>query len=159
MEATATATTEAETWVEAFAEGWRAPASADAFADHFEQWLDPDVRLVQPQMPTIVGHRAFREEFVRPLFELVPDLHGTVEGWAARGDTVYIELRLEGTIGTRPVMTRTCDRITLRDGVAIERVAYLDPLPMIAGVALSPRIWPRYARQQLRTLTNRRRSA
>src|SRR5947209_10320805 len=115
----------AEAWVQMFAEGWRAPVDADRFADHFEPWLDPEVRLVQPQVPTTVGLRAFRERFARPLFALVPDLHGTVEGWAVRGENVYIELRLEGTVGNRPVTLRTCDRITLRDGHAVERVAHL----------------------------------
>ena len=144
-----TETTAAEAWVNAFADGWAGPVDADHFADHFERWLHPDIRLVQPQVPTTIGHRAFRERFARPLFELVPDLHGTVEGWAASGDTVYIELRLEGTVGGRPLTMRTCDRITLRDGKAIERLAYLDPTPMLAAIALSPRSWPQAIRQQI----------
>jgi hypothetical protein len=139
----------ATAWVEAFAEGWRAPAAADAFADHFEPWLDPEIRLIQPQMPVVVGHAAFREQFARPLFALVPDLHGTVEGWAANGDTIYIELRLEGTIGRQPVTMHTCDRVKLRDGVAVERVAHLDPTPLLAAIARTPRAWPRFIRQQL----------
>jgi hypothetical protein len=60
----------ARTWVEAFAEGWRAPADADSFADQ-------------------------------------------------------------------------------KDGVAIERVAYMDPTPLIAAIARTPRAWPRFVRQQL----------
>jgi ketosteroid isomerase-like protein len=146
----------AEAWVEAFTEGWRAPRSADSFADHFEPWLDPEIRLVQPQVPPTVGLRAFREEFARPLFELVPDLHGIVEGWASSGNTLYIELRLDGTIHGRPLTMRTCDRITLRDGRAVERVAHLDPLPLLAAVAKSPRAWPTFARTQLAALKRRR---
>ena len=57
----------AQAWVLAFAEGWLAPASADAFADHFQPWFDPHIRLIQPQLPTLVGHQAFRERFARPL--------------------------------------------------------------------------------------------
>lgn len=139
----------AETWVQAFAEGWRAPGTPDAFADHFDRWLDPEIRLVQPQVPDIVGRAGFRERFVRPLFALVPDLHGTVEGWAASGDTIYIELRLEGTVGGRPVRMRSCDRVKLRDGVAVERLAYLDPTPLLAAIIRTPRSWPRFVRQQL----------
>jgi hypothetical protein len=139
----------ASAWVDAFAEGWRAPAGPEAFADHFEPWLDPEIRLIQPQTPPIVGHAAFREQFVRPLFALVPDLHGTVEGWASTGDTVYIELRLEGTVGRQRVTMHTCDRVELRDGVAIERVAYIDPTPFIAAIARTPSAWPRFIRQQL----------
>ena len=136
-------------FVRAFAEGWLAPIDADRLADHFERWLDPDVRLVQPQVPTVVGRRAFRERFARPLFELVPDLRGTVEGWAACGDRVYIELRLEGTVGKRTVTLRSCDRVTLCDGRAVERIAHLDPTPLLRAVALTPRTWPRALRQQL----------
>jgi SnoaL-like domain len=139
----------ASAWVDAFAEGWRAPAGPEAFADHFEPWLDPQVRLIQPQTPMLVGHAAFRERFVRPLFALVPDLHGTVEGWASNGDTVYIELRLEGTVGRQPVTMHTCDRVELRDGVAIERLAYIDPTPLMTAIARTPRAWPRFIRQQL----------
>jgi ketosteroid isomerase-like protein len=110
------------------------------------------VRMIQPSVRPTVGRKAFREEFARPLFTLVPDLHGTVESWSATGDRLYIELRLEGTIGKRPFTMHTCDRITLRDGKAIERLAYLDPAPLLKAVALSPRAWPRFIRAQLRSL-------
>jgi hypothetical protein len=45
----------AQTWVLAFVEGWQAPASADTFADHFQPWFDPHIRLLQPQLPTLRG--------------------------------------------------------------------------------------------------------
>jgi hypothetical protein len=76
----------AQAWVLAFAEGWLAPASADAFADHFQPWFDPHIRLVQPLLPALVGQRAFRERFARPLFALIPDLHGQVERTAMGAD-------------------------------------------------------------------------
>lgn len=142
----------AAAWVEMFTEGWANPVDADTFADHFEAHLDPDCRMIQPSMRPIVGRDAFREEFARPLFDLVPDLHGTVEGWAADGDAIYIELRLEGTVGRRPLTMRTCDRIKLRDGMATERVAYLDATPLLQAVARSPRSWPKFLKTQLRSL-------
>jgi len=142
----------AQAWVEMFAEGWANPVDADTFSDHFDPWFQPEVRMIQPSVRTIVGKRAFREEFARPLFDLVPDLHGTVENWAAAGNLVYIELRLEGTIGRRPFTMHTCDRITLRDGKAVERFAYLDATPLLKAVARSPRAWPRFLRTQLRNL-------
>src|SRR5262249_58965799 len=107
------------------AEGWAEPKGADVFCDHFEPWFQPEIRMIQPSVRPIVGKRAFREEFARPLFDLVPDLHGTVENWATAGDVVYIELCLEGTVGNRPFSMHSCDRIRLRDGKAVERVAYL----------------------------------
>ena len=142
----------AQAWVEMFAEGWANPVDADTFSDHFDPWFQPEVRMIQPSVRTIVGKRAFREEFARPLFDLVPDLHGTVENWAAAGNLIYIELRLEGTIGRRPFTMHTCDRITLRDGKAVERFAYLDATPLLKAVARSPRAWPRFLRTQLRNL-------
>jgi ketosteroid isomerase-like protein len=145
-------TEQAEAWVAMFAEGWANPVDADTFSDHFDPWFDPEVRMIQPQVAPTVGREAFREEFARPLFTLVPDLHGTVENWATAGDVIYIELRLEGTIGRRRFTLHTCDRIKLRDGRAIERVAYLDPAPLLGAVARSPRAWPRFIRTQLRSL-------
>ena len=59
-------TRSAEAFVAGFAEGWRAPRDADSFADFFEPLLAPDVRLVQPQVPTTIGREAFREQFARP---------------------------------------------------------------------------------------------
>jgi limonene-1,2-epoxide hydrolase len=157
VNATATAETErsaAESWVEAFTEGWRAPSSLDAFADHFERWFTDDIRMVQPQLPVSVGKPAFREGF-RPAFELIPDLHATVHGWAAEGDVVFIEFTLEGTIGGRRVRVPAVDRFTLRDGLVSERIAYFDPAPMLRGVATSPRAWPKFLRMQASQIAQR----
>ncbi len=46
-------------------------------------------------------------------------------------------------------------RITLRGGVAVERVAHLDPLELLGPVALSPRAWPAFARVQAAGLRER----
>ena len=153
---TATATTRtAEEWVAGFAAGWAEPTDADSFADHFEPMLSEDVRLIQPQLPVTVGKRAFREQFARPLFELLSDVRGTVESWAASGDVVFIELTIRGRVGGRPAELRTTDRVLLRDGLAVERVAYTDPLSLLRAVALAPRAWPRFARIQVRRLVKR----
>jgi ketosteroid isomerase-like protein len=144
-----------EQWVAGFAEGWRSPAGPDAFVEHFRPLLAPDIRLIQPQVPTVVGQRAFAEEFVRPLFALMPDLHGEVERWAARDDGLYIELTLRGTLAGRPISWRACDRLILRDGVAVERESYFDSLPLLVAVATTPRAWPRYARLRAARLFNR----
>jgi ketosteroid isomerase-like protein len=142
----------AAAWVAMFAEGWANPVDTDTFCDHFDPWFDDEVRMIQPSVRPTVGRRAFREQFARPLFTLVPGLHGTVENWAVSGDLLYIELRLEGTVGKREFTLHTCDRIKLRDGKATERVAYLDAAPLLKAVAASPRAWPRLIRTQLRSL-------
>jgi ketosteroid isomerase-like protein len=142
-------------WVARFAEGWRAPDGPDSFVAHFRELLAPDVRLIQPQVRTTVGHQAFDEEFVRPLFALMPDLHGEVERWAARRDSLYIELTLSGTLAGRAVSWRACDRITLRDGMAVERESYFDPAPLLLALARTPRVWPRFLRLRVAPLINR----
>jgi hypothetical protein len=148
----------AQGWVEGFAEGWRRPGGPDAFAAHFRRLLAPEIRLIQPQLPTLVGHEAFEQGFVKPLFALIPDLHGEVERWGSRGDSLYIELILRGTLGGRPLSWRVCDRLTLREGLAVERESYFDPSPILRALALGPRAWPRFLRVQARAvLTNRSR--
>ena len=147
---TDTSTGAAEAFVEGFVDGWRAPASAEAAAVHFERLLAPDVRLIQPQLPTGVGYEALRRQFLEPLFELMPDMHCEVDRWAARGDEVFIELTVIGTVGRHRVRMRACDRFTLRDGVAIERESHADPAPLLAAVARTPRAWPRFLRTQAR---------
>ncbi len=143
-------------WVDAFADGWRAPGGPDRFAEHFRPLLADDVRLVGPQMPVLRGFRAFAESFVAPTFALIGDLHGDVERWAADGQTVYVELTLRGTIGRRSLSFRACDRISLRDGVCVERESYFDPSAIVAAIARSPRAWPRFARLQLARLRSPR---
>ncbi len=147
----------ARDWVEMFAEGWRAPSDADSFVDHFIPWLDPEIRLIQPQMPVLVGYEAFREGFARPLFDTIDGLHGEVAGWAARGDVLYIEVVLRGTLGGRPIEFTSCDRITLRGDKAVERMAYSDPTPVLLAGLVNPRAWPALAGFQRRQLRNRRR--
>jgi len=147
---TDTSTGAAEAFVEGFVDGWRAPASAEAAAAHFEGLLAPNVRLIQPQLPTGVGYGALRRQFLEPLFELMPDMRCEVDRWAARGDEVFIELTVIGTVGRRRVRMRACDRFTLRDGVAIERESHADPAPLLAAMARTPRAWPRFLRTQAR---------
>ena len=48
----ASAHSTAESWVAGFIEGWREPHGPDAFVAHFRPMLAPDVRLIQPQLPT-----------------------------------------------------------------------------------------------------------
>jgi ketosteroid isomerase-like protein len=148
----------AEEWVRGFAEGWRAPTDAESFADHFDALMTADVRLIQPQMPSSVGRRAFREQFARPVFALIPDLHATVHNWATRDDVVLIEFTLSGTLGGRPVSWHCVDSVTLRDGIAMERRAYFDPTPLLRAVASRPKAWPGFLRLQAQQLGRRLRN-
>ena len=149
-----TASYTAAEWVEGFAAGWRAPTDAETFSDHFDPMLSEEMRLIQPQLPTVTGKAAFREDFARPLFDLLHDVRGTVGSWASRtegdAEVVFIELEIRGRLaGGRQVTLNTTDKITLRDGLAVERVANLDPLELLGGVLLSPRSWPTFIRARL----------
>ena len=141
-----------EDWVREFTEGWRDPRGADRFIAHFRELLDERVRLIQPQLATVVGRDAFAERFVRPLFALIPDLRADVDRWAVNGEQAFIEITLRGTLGgRRPISWRACDRITVRDGVAVERETYCDPLPLIVATARTPSAWPRFIRFQIQS--------
>jgi len=151
----------AAAWVRQFAAGWRDPAGPEQFAAHFEALVDPGFRLVQPMLPTVQGLAEWREGFVRPTFATLPDLRAEVDGWASRGDTVYIEFTMIATVGRRTVRWPAVDRFTLRGGRPVERVSYFDPMPLVRAVAVSPRSWPRFLRgqaMQLRYLLRRRSS-
>lgn len=140
-----------EDWVRAFADGWRDPRGADGFISHFREILAEDIRLIQPQLGTLVGREAFEERFVRPLFALIPDLSAEVERWAVKGEEAFIEITLRGTLGGRAVAWRACDRITVRDGLALERETYFDPSPLLVAIARTPRAWPRFAALQIKS--------
>ncbi len=141
----------AEIFVETFTEGWRAPAGGDEFADFFEPHFTDDVRMIQPQLPVLVGKRAFREQFARPTFKLIPDLHADVHDWSASdaGTVVFINFTLSGTLGGRPVSWPCVDRIVTRGGLVAERRAYFDPGPLLKAVLTRPRAWPTFTRIRL----------
>ncbi len=146
----------AQRWLAGFAEGWRAPTDADSFSDHFEPLIADEMRLIQPLLPTTTGKLAFRERFARPLFDLLSEIEGSVESWASHQtgggeEILFVELTIRGRLGGRggrPVTLRTTDRITIRDGVATERRANLNPLELLGAVAVTPRAWPAFIRSQ-----------
>lgn len=127
----------ADDFVRRFADAWAAPSP-----DGFEALFCPDVRLVQPLLPEARGIPAASATLGR-LFRMMPDAHGEVLASRGSGDEVFIELRLMGTFGGRPLHWDLVDRITLRDGLIAERVSYFDPLPLILAAAFRPRGWPR----------------
>src|SRR4051794_27436532 len=99
--ATATTTTEAPAsaaeFVDRFAAGWRDPSP-----EAFMPILHEDVRMIQPLMPDLVGYAGLRE-FLRGTFALFPDLRGEVLTWGEHGGDLFIELRMRGTLGGRPI--------------------------------------------------------
>lgn len=137
-------------FVERFAAWWRQPDLART-----DLLLADEVRLVQPLVPPSEGRGAAIREFER-LFALIPDLRATVHRWAADGDIVFIEFTLHGTLGGKPLSWGAVDRFLLRDGLAVERVAYFDSAPLAVQLALRPRSWPQVARARFRPVLQAR---
>jgi ketosteroid isomerase-like protein len=144
---TSTPVASAEDWVRGFEEGWDAARRPEDVAAYFGPRFTPDAKLIQPQIPTGAGRQGILD-FARPLFTLMPDVRVTVDDWAVRGDTALIEITVAGTLGGKPVAFQAVDRITLRDGLAIERRTYTDPAPLVLAVLKRPRAWLPFARSQ-----------
>ena len=66
------------------------------------------------------GHRE-AAAFWRRLLTFVPDLRGEVISWGFRGQHVYVELRMFGTLGGKPIEWVVLDRIVLEDGRVRQR--------------------------------------
>ena len=125
---------------EQFAEAWANPR-----LERFVELLHPDVRLLQPVTPPIVGRQAAGEEFAR-LLAWLPDLRGTVDRTAMQADTLLIAWRLRFTLGNRPYELRIADRIVVADGLIREREAYYDSLALMIALLGRPSAWLGYWR-------------
>jgi ketosteroid isomerase-like protein len=143
-----------ETFVRAWAAAWAQPTAALLA----ERLLQPDARLVGPMMSSTEGIEACREE-LRRLRASMPDVHNEVVRWSATGELVFIELLMHGTLGGRPVRIPAVDRILLRDGRAVERVAYTDSVPLPLTLLARPSAWWRWWRSGLGTPHRPRRLA
>jgi hypothetical protein len=145
-----TGPSDAQRFVRSLSEAWRSPSPA-GLMEGVRPLFAPTVRLTQPLLPSTTGLGGFERGFAG-LSALVPNLRGRVVHWAEAGDVLYVEFELTGMVGRRPLRLRTCDRIVLREGVAIEPHVFMDPLPLLWLLATQPRTWPRAARSYLRLL-------
>jgi ketosteroid isomerase-like protein len=134
---------EAAELVESFTEAW-SKTDPDAFIPLF----DADVHLIHPIERNTHGVDEARA-FMRRTMALIPDLRYDVQGWASRGDQVLIWGRLHGTLGGGPIEWPLVDRITMKDGLIRERVAYFDPLVVLGTLLRRPRAWLPYIGAQL----------
>lgn len=129
---------------DAFAREFRALWDAPT-ADGLAAMLQPDVRLVQPASPTVVGRENARQMF-HALLSWLPDLRGEVNSWSGSGDLLFIEFRLMATVGGRRVEWPVVDRLRLRNGLVQERVSYFDPSALVGAVLRHPSTWLGYLR-------------
>lgn len=123
-----------------FTEVWARPT-----VDGFVAALDPEVRLLQPVTPVVIGREAARREFSR-LLRWLPDVRGEVDEWSSSGNTLFIGWRMKFVLGSRPFELRIVDRIVFRDGLILEREAYFDSLRFLVATLLRPTAWLPYLR-------------
>ncbi len=131
---------ETDAVVAGFTRAWASPQ-----LERFMELLHPDVRLLQPVTKPILGREAARKEFAR-LLRWLPDLCGTIDLSAIRGDVALIAWRLEFTLGRRRVELRIVDRLVVEEGLIREREAYYDSLALMLTLLREPRAWPGYWR-------------
>ncbi len=115
-----------------FGEAWSAPSG-----ERLSSLLTEDVHLVQPLMRTVRGRDSARRAFDE-LLALAPDLHSEVRRFGATEDGVLIEHTMTGTLGRRPYSWDVVDRLLLEDGLARERIAHFDPLPVLGQLLRRP---------------------
>lgn len=132
-----------EAFVARFSAYWAAPATG-----RLRELLADDVRLVQPLSRPASGLDAATRWFASTL-RAIPDLRGEVDRWSGRGELLFIELRLSGTIGRRWIEWPVVDRFQIgADGRARERTSYFDPLPLLTAGLRSPRGWLQLVRSR-----------
>ena len=126
--------------VERFALAWANPE-----LDRFMALLHPEVCLLQPVTKPIRGREAARREFAR-LLRWLPDLRGTIDQTAVRGDLALIAWRLAFTLGRSPYELRIVDRLVVEGGLIREREAYYDSHALMIALLGRPSAWPGYWR-------------
>lgn len=129
-------TTDAADFVDRFEAFWKAPST-----EKMASILTPDVELIQPLSAPMHGLEAAQAEFDR-LFRWLPDLRVTVGGWGARGEDLFVPIRLSATAGGRVLAWSAVDQFVLRGDKACKRVTYFDALPLMARILTNPRAWP-----------------
>ncbi|OBH15650.1 MULTISPECIES: nuclear transport factor 2 family protein [Mycolicibacter] len=121
-------------FVDHFRAVWAAPS-----VERLDALTNPDVCYVQPLLPDVRGREA-ASTYWRRIFTLIPDLHLEVVNSAVSPDhMVYIEFRILGTLGGRPVSWPAIDRYELDEvGRVRRRVLYCDSAQLMSA-ALRPR--------------------
>lgn len=127
-----------ERFVANFIDFWNAPSP-----QRISEILHPDVVLTQPLASPMRGIAAAEREF-RRIWRLLPDLHVQVDRWRGDSEVVFIELRLRAQVGSTLIEWPGIDRFVLREGKAIQRMTYFDPLPVLPKILTHPSLWWRW---------------
>jgi hypothetical protein len=135
-------------FVRRFATIWASPDP-----DALNGLVHPYNEFNQPMEPPVHGHRE-AAAFWRRLLTLIPDVRGEVISWGTRGKHVYLEFRMFGTLGGKPIEWVVLDRMVLEVGRFRQRIAYFNPLPLVVAVITRPRAWPAYLAAQRQRLAS-----
>jgi ketosteroid isomerase-like protein len=136
--------TDTAAFVRRFADVWAEPT-----VDGLVALTHPDATLTQPLAATAHGREAITNVFDE-LLSTIPDLRGELVSWAAADDeTVFVEVRLHGTFGRKPIEWVSVDKIVLRDGLIATRTAHFDGLRLVGTISRRPRGWPTWLRAKL----------
>lgn len=126
----------AETFVSTFTDFWRRPSP-----QRLPELLHDDVVLIQPLAPRTAGIAEAQRQFTR-FCHCLPDLHARVDRWAGESDLLFIEFTLFARFGRDRLEWPTVNRLILRDGKAVERATYFDPLVVLPTFLRHPSaIW------------------
>jgi ketosteroid isomerase-like protein len=134
------ARSESDEFVAKFADFWHDPSP-----QRLPDLLHPDVVLRQPLAAPMIGIQAAQTEF-RRFWCCLPDLRGQVDRWCGDGDLLFIEFRLHASIRGDVIDWPNVNRLVVRDGKAIERVTYFDPLAVLPTILRHPSVWWRWWR-------------
>jgi hypothetical protein len=96
--------------------------------------------LRQPLARSTVGITQAQRQFER-FCRCLPGLHARIDHWVADGDDLFIEFTLHADFGRDTLTWPTVNRLVLRDGKAIERVTYFDPLVVLPTLLRHPSVW------------------
>ena len=124
-------------WMQVFADLWRGGRSR---LSDFMSVMSPDVKLSAPGLRSTVGWVEGERAFMRT-FDVMPDLTAEVLRWSASGDVLFIEMKFSATIGGKRIQWPNVDRFVFRNGMAVERVAFFNPLKVRKAFLANPAGW------------------
>ncbi|MFL6089827.1 MAG: nuclear transport factor 2 family protein [Aeromicrobium sp.] len=138
--------------VEEFRTGWDRPGP-----NVWDSFLGDSMEFVQPMLLNGVGPALWHEETAR-LLKLLPDLRADVVHWAGAGDTLFIHIRFEATLGGKPVGWEAVDMLRIApDGTGVFRESFFDSVPVATQLVRRPGAWIRWWRSGVGPLFARRR--
>lgn len=119
--------TEAAAFVELFSRLW-----AGRDPQRFPELFHEGGGFTHPGLGKVARHEI--PDYWQRVFSLVPDLCVEVTGWASRGDVLYIEEMISGTVAGHRLEWPGVLRFVLRGDRAVEAVAHWDSFPLWAAL-------------------------